>query len=63
MTDQPMIRPRPLSEPDPSQPRGSIVNPLLLDLMDPAFMAGAHALYADLRPSCPRGARPLPQPR
>jgi cytochrome P450 len=53
MTDQPMIRPRPLSEPDPSQPRGSIANPLLLDLMDPAFMAGAHTLYADVRPSCP----------
>jgi len=62
MTDQPMIRPRPLSEPDASQPRGSIMNPVLLDPMDPAFMADAHALYADVRPSCPV-ARPLPQPR
>src|SRR5829696_1506997 len=53
MTDQTMTPPRPLREPDPSQPRGSIANPVQLDLMDPAFMAGAHALYTDLRQSCP----------
>ena len=53
MTDPTMIRTRPLSEPDPSQPRGSVANPVLLDLMDPEFMAGAHALYTDLRQSCP----------
>src|SRR5215203_4994231 len=53
MTDQAMIRPRPRSESDPSQPRGSFANPVMLDLMDPEFMAGAHALYTDLRQSCP----------
>src|SRR5918995_6499587 len=53
MTDQTMIRTRPLSEPDPSQPRGSFANPVMLDPMDPEFMAGAHALYTDLRQSCP----------
>src|SRR5215208_8088628 len=53
MTDPTMIRTRPLSEPDPSQPRGSIANPVMLDLMDPEFMASAHALYTDLRHSCP----------
>ena len=49
MTDQTMIRTRPLSEPDPSQPRGSFANPVMLDPMDPEFMAGAHALYARAR--------------
>ena len=53
MTDPTMIQPRPLPELDPSQPRGSVANPVVLDLMDPAFMAGAHTLYADVRPSCP----------
>ena len=45
MTDPTMIRTRPLSEPDPSQPQGSFANPVMLDPMDPEFMAGAHALY------------------
>src|SRR5215204_2313613 len=53
MTDPTMTQPHPLPEPDPSQPPGSVANPVLLDLMDPAFMAGAHALYTDLRQSCP----------
>jgi cytochrome P450 len=53
MTNQTMIRPRPQFEPDPSQPRGSFANPVMLDPMDPEFLASAHALYTDLRQSCP----------
>src|SRR5215203_2528805 len=53
MTDPTMIRTRSLSEPDSSQPRGSFANPVMLDLMDPEFMASAHVLYTVLRQSCP----------
>src|SRR5215211_5832132 len=53
MTDQTMIRPRPRSESHPSQPRGSFANPVMLDLMAPALIAGAPALSTDLRQSCP----------
>ena len=53
MTEQTTTLSPPLAEPDPSQPLGSPANPAMLDPMNPEFMAGAHALYAELRDSCP----------
>ena len=53
MTDQTVTIPPALPAPDPSQPLGSPANPVILDPMNPEFMAGAHALYAELRDSCP----------
>ncbi|MFN8593541.1 MAG: cytochrome P450 [Thermomicrobiales bacterium] len=42
-----------LPAPDPTQPLGSRANPVILDPMNPDFMAAAHALYANLRQECP----------
>jgi cytochrome P450 len=53
VTDQRMTAPPALPDPDPSQPLGSRANPAMLDPMNPAFMAEAHTLYAELRDSCP----------
>jgi cytochrome P450 len=55
MTDRTLTPPYPTALPasDPSQPLGSTDNPVVLDPMNPEFIAAAHALYADLRQSCP----------
>lgn len=42
-----------LGEPDLTQPRGSVANPVIIDPASPEFFTAAHTLYAALRQDCP----------